>query len=99
VELPLPEQMSPEQWEHVTYTLILLWAFAGLMILGAGSMLVAHILVPSLIDKRDIPEKYGKGRPFVYAIAAVAFAGAIFVFASFVIALEEFREIYPDIWY
>lgn len=60
--------------------------------------MVAHILVPSLIDSRDIPDKYGKGRPFVYAIAAVAFAGAIFVFASFIISLEEFREIYPDIW-
>ncbi len=90
--------MTPEQWSHVTDTLILLWAFAGLMILGAGSMLVAHILVPSLIDKRDIPEKYGKGRPIVYAIAAVAFVGAIFVFASFVGALEEFREIYPATW-
>jgi TRAP-type C4-dicarboxylate transport system permease small subunit len=98
VELPLPEQMTPELWSHTTDTLILLWAFAGCMILGAGSMLVAHILVPSLIDSRDIPESYGKGRPIVYAIAAVAFAGAIFVFASFVISLEEYREIYPDIW-
>jgi hypothetical protein len=98
VELPLPEYMTPEQWEHVTYTLILLWAFAGCMILGAGSMLVAHIVVPSLIDNRDIDAKYGKGRPFAYAIAAAAFAGAIFVFASFVIALEEFREIYPATW-
>jgi hypothetical protein len=98
VELPLPEQMTPEQWEHVTYTMILLWSFAGLMILGAGSMLVAHILVPSLIDNRDIDPKYGKGRPIVYAIAALAFAGAIFVFASFVIALGEFLEIYPDVW-
>jgi TRAP-type C4-dicarboxylate transport system permease small subunit len=98
VELPLPEMMSPDQWNHVTYTLILLWAFAGCMILGAGSMMVAHILVPSLIDTRDIPESYGKGRPIVYAIAAIAFAGAIFVFASFVMALSEFREIYPGVW-
>ncbi len=98
MELPLPEQITPEQWSHVTNTLILLWAFVGFMILGAGSMLVAHIVVPSLIDNRDIPEKYGKGRPFVYAIAAVAFAGAIFVFVSFVLHLEEFREIYPDTW-
>ena len=98
VEIPLPEQMSPEQWEHVTYTLILLWSFAGLMILGAGAMLVAHIVVPSLIDKRDIDEKYGKGRPFAYAIAVLAFAGAIFVFASFVIALQEFQDIYPGYW-
>lgn len=98
MEIPSPEQITPEQWEHVTYSLILLWAFAGCMILGAGSMLVAHILVPSLIDNRDIDEKYGKGRPFVYAIAAVAFLGAIFVFASFVIALNDFHDIYPDIW-
>lgn len=98
MEIPTPEQITPEQWEHVTYSLILLWAFAGCMILGAGSMLVAHILVPSLIDNRDIDEKYGKGRPFVYAIAAVAFVGAIFVFASFVISLNDFRDIYPDIW-
>jgi hypothetical protein len=98
VELPLAEQLTPEQWDHVTYTLILLWAFAGCMILGAGSMLVAHIVVPSLIDNRDIDPKYGKGRPIVYAIAAVAFAGAIFVFASFVMALGEFHEIYPDVW-
>lgn len=98
MELPSPEQITPEQWEHVTYSLILLWSFVGLMILGAGSMLVAHIVVPSLIDKRDIDEKYGKGRPFVYAIAAVAFAGAIFVFVSFVIALQDFQNIYPDVW-
>ncbi len=98
MELPLPEQMTPEQWNHVTYTLILLWSFAGLMILGAGSMLVAHIVVPSLIDNRDIDEKYGKGRVFVYAIAAAAFAGAIFVFVSFVLAMDEFLEIYPDVW-
>jgi hypothetical protein len=98
VELPLAEQMTPAQWDHVTSTLILLWAFAGLMILGAGSMMVAHILVPSLIDSRDISPSLGKGRPFAYAIAAVAFAGAIFVFVSFVINLQEFREIYPGAW-
>lgn len=98
MNFPLPEQMTPEQWDHVTYTLILLWSFVGLMVLGAGSMLVAHIVVPSLIDSRHISERFGKGRPFVYALAAVAFAGAIFVFVSFVIALEEFREIYPDMW-
>lgn len=98
MELPSAEQLTPEQWEHITSTLIWLWAFVGCMVLGAGSMLVAHILVPSLIDNRDIDEKYGKGRPVVYAIAAVAFAGAIFVFASFVISLSEFHDIYPDVW-
>lgn len=99
MELPLPDQLTAEQWDHVTNTLILLWAFAGTMILGAGSMMVAHILVPSLIDKRDIDPKYGKGRPFAYAIAALAFAGAIFFFASFINYLDTFYDIYPRIWY
>lgn len=98
MEFPLPDQLSPEQWDHVTYTLNLLWAFVALMVLGAGSMLVAHILVPSLIDSRHISERYGRGRPIVYAIAAIAFAGAIFVFVSFVSALDGFHDIFPDVW-
>lgn len=98
MEIALPEQITPEQWNHVTDTLLLLWVFVGCMILGAGSMLVAHILVPSLIDSRHISPNLGKGRPVVYAIAALAFAGAIFVFVTFVGHVMEFQDIYPDVW-
>jgi TRAP-type C4-dicarboxylate transport system permease small subunit len=98
VTLPLPEQLTPEQWEHVTQTLIWLWLFVGCMVLGAGSMLFAHIVIPSLVETKDIPAKIASARPVIYGIAALAFAGAIFVFASFVINLQEFREMYPGTW-
>jgi TRAP-type C4-dicarboxylate transport system permease small subunit len=98
VSLPLPEQMTPEQWEHVTQTLIWLWLFVGCMILGAGSMLMAHIVIPSLVETRDIPAKIASVRPVIYGLAAIAFAGAIFVFVSFVRALDEFQQIYPSTW-
>ena len=98
MSLPLPEQMTPDQWQHVTQTLIWLWLFVGCMVLGAGSMLMAHIVIPSLVETRDIPEKIGSARPVIYGLAVIAFAGAVFVFASFVIALDEFRQIYPGTW-
>jgi TRAP-type C4-dicarboxylate transport system permease small subunit len=98
VSLPLPEPMTPDQWEHVTQTLILLWLFVVTMVLLAGSMMVAHILIPSLIETQHLSPAFNKVRPVIYGIAALAFIGVVFVFANFVINLEEFREIYPGTW-
>lgn len=98
MSLPLPEQMTPDQWDHVTQTLIWLWAFVACMVLLAGSMMVAHILLPSLIDSRHLSPSLGRARPVIYGIAALAFVGAVVVFASFVISLQEFYDIYPGAW-
>jgi hypothetical protein len=68
------------------------------MVLLAGSMMVAHILIPSLIETRHLSPALGKVRPVIYGIAVIAFIGVVFVFVSFVMSLEVFHDIYPDVW-
>jgi hypothetical protein len=98
VSLPLAEELTPAQWEAVTESLIWLWAFVGFVVLLAGMMLLAHIVIPSLVESRHVPSRVMSIRPILYGIAAIAFIGVVVVFASFVISLNTFFDIYPDRW-
>lgn len=96
MELPLPEQITAEQWDQISSILIWLWAIPGFMILTAGCMLFGHIIIPSLVDSRDISPKFSSARPFLYGIAAIGAIGVIFCFVSFVGNLGFIYDIYPD---
>jgi hypothetical protein len=99
VTLPLPDYpVDPAVWDMVSGTLLWLWLFVVCVVMVGGMMLLAHIVIPSLHDGRYIPDRLMSVRPILYGIAAIFFVGAVFVFVSFVLSLDTFRDIYPDVW-
>ena len=67
-----PHIITQADWKSVSLLLVPLWMIAGSALGLAGSMLLAHGMIPSLAASRDIPPKAaGRARPPLYAAAAV----------------------------
>lgn len=78
--------------------LIWLWCFVGSMIMFAGNLLLAHGIIPSLVSSRDLPMRYARLRPILFAVSGLFLILAIVCFVSFVVSLQDSYDIYPHVW-
>ena len=70
-----PGFITQADWKSVSLLIVPLWTIAGSALGLAGSMLLAHGMIPSLAASRDIPQRAaGRARPPLYAAAAVFLA-------------------------
>ena len=68
-----PAYITMQNWAAISNLLATLWMILGSAFGVGGSMLLAHGMVPSLVNTRDLPRELAKRmRPPLYA-AGVAF--------------------------
>ncbi len=92
-----PRLASPDQWVLMTQAMHSLVLFAVLAINAAACMLVAHAVLPSLIQTQDVPVDFNKFRRLLYPIVAVSLCAAIFAFArAITLAIALVEQIYPS---
>ena len=57
---PDPAFITTAQWQEISSLLASLWMILGSALGMAGSLLLAHGMIPSLVDTRDIPADLGR---------------------------------------
>ena len=94
-----PGFITSTAWADIRWFLILLWLLPLPVIGFAGSMLVAHGLIPSLAESGDIKDpRILKLRPVFYGAAAISFVLIIVVVAIGIPWIEMVNGVYGRWW-
>ena len=75
-----PEFITNEHWADISTALRFLWLYWLFIIGFATNMLLAHALIPSLINSGQLPSSVGRIRPLLYMGALGILAIAILFF-------------------
>ena len=82
---PDPAFITSQNWADISDLLMMLWLILGSAMGLGGSMLLAHGMIPSLVNTRDLPADLGKkARPPLYAAGATFLALGLFSVYLFV---------------
>ena len=73
----------------------LLWGLVVCNVTFAGSMLLAHIVIPSLQATGHVKQSASVARPILTVVALVALAGTACVVFNFLQYLPILYQIYP----
>ncbi len=94
-----PHFITGDLWRSLTSNLMLLWGFAGSVILFAGSLLLAIGVIPSLVGSGHLPARPpGPAkvvRPLFFLLALVGAVGVAFFLSQF---LPGVVDTMTDIW-
>ena len=94
-----PAFITHFNWSELSKLLIFLWLLLIAAVGFAGSILVAHGLIPSLAASRELPDqRLLKLRPLLYGAAAVFLAGAGVIVRLLVSKADVFEDIYARWW-
>lgn len=84
--------LTADQWGDGGNALKLLWLSFLFAIIGSGSFITAHAVLPSAIATGTVPPRLGKLRPLFYALGFAAVVG-IAVNVVFVIDFLDYIEV------
>ena len=90
--------LTADQWGDGGNALKLLWLSLLFALIGSGSFITAHAVIPSAISTGTLPQQVGKLRPIFYALGFAAVAG-IAVNVVFIIEFVDYIEVVFDRWY
>lgn len=91
-----PKFITSAEWQVVANLVLFLWIVVICNVAFAGSMLLAHIVIPSLQSTGQLSENFAKFRPLLTFIGLMALAGTIFAVASWLLNLPVLFEIFPQ---
>jgi hypothetical protein len=92
---PEPAFITSIDWAAISDLLATLWQILGSAAGLGGSMLLAHGMIPSLVNSRDLPADLGKRvRPPLYAAGAAFLAMGLFSAYQFSERLDVITRIY-----
>ncbi len=99
-----PEFITTSDWHLIGVGLRFLWAFVGSIILMAGSLIVAHMFIPSLLASGHIPTPWQQPavllRRLLYGAAFGALLLAIFTMVYAGIYLRDaLASIFPRFFF
>tara|TARA_E500000178_G_C16828660_1_gene664971 strand:+ start:408 stop:701 length:294 start_codon:yes stop_codon:yes gene_type:complete len=94
-----PGILSVEDWQSRLLALRLMFVCLLLAFTAAGSLVIAHAVIPSAVDSGTISKKFNKYRLPLYITGVVAFIldVAIFLYALS-LAIGIISDIYPSFW-
>lgn len=94
-----PQIITAFDWAATVPMIISLYAFVGMMILFAFSLMLGHAVIPSLVGTRHLPERAASYRPLMYGLAVLFFLAALAIFLNFALNLAgPIYGIYPKAW-
>jgi hypothetical protein len=92
---PDPAFISAADWAAISDLLATLWQILGSAAGLGGSMLLAHGMIPSLVNSRDLSADLGrKVRPPLYLAGAAFLAMGLFSAYQFSVRLDVITSIY-----
>ena len=96
--MPDPAFITSSDWSDIGKLLVALWIFVFCVVGFALAFLLAHAIVPSLLETGEIPEKARRARPLIYLGAMVSLALVAFFLTS-ATNLSDVMENFYDRWW
>ena len=94
-----PGMLSVEDWQARLLALRLMWLCLILAFTAAGSLVIAHAVIPSAVDSGTLSKKFNKFRLPLYLTGILAFVLDVAVFLyALSLAQGIISDIYPSFW-
>ena len=93
-----PNSLGINEWQQISRLMLSLWLTVFFVIIFSANMLIAHNIIPSLIESKHIPLSWSKIRTPLYAIAITSFAIAIAFFLSVIRNASFLKTYWPNYW-
>ena len=94
-----PGILSVEDWQARLLALRLMWLCLILAFTAAGSLVIAHAVIPSAVDSGTLSKKFNKFRLPLYLTGIFAFFLDVAVFLyALSLAQGIISDIYPSFW-
>ena len=94
-----PGMLSVEDWQARLLALRLMWLCLILAFTAAGSLVIAHAVIPSAVDSGTLNKKFNKFRLPLYLTGIFAFVLDVAVFLyALTLAQGIISDIYPSFW-
>ncbi len=94
-----PGILSVEDWQARLLALRLMWLCLVLAFTAAGSLVIAHAVIPSAVDSGTLSKKFNKFRLPLYLTGIFAFVLDVAVFLyALSLAQGIISDIYPSFW-
>jgi len=93
-----PNSLGINEWQQISRLMLSLWLTVFFVIIFSANMLIAHNIIPSLIESKHIPLSWSKIRTPLYVIAITSFAIAIVFFLSVIRNASFLKTYWPDYW-
>ena len=94
-----PGMLSVEDWKERLLALRLMWLCLILAFTAAGSLVIAHAVIPSAVDSGTLSKKFNKFRLPLYLTGIFAFVLDVAVFLyALSLAQGIISDIYPSFW-
>ena len=93
-----PSGLEVYEWSEIGKLLRHLWLMVLLVLAFAGSLLVAHILIPSMVTSYRLPRIAQRARPIFYAGAVLFFVSAIVTLLIIIGLSDVLERFWPDYW-
>ena len=94
-----PGMLSVEDWQARLLALRLMWLCLILAFTAAGSLVIAHAVIPSAVDSVTLSKKFNKFRLPLYLTGIFAFVLDVAVFLyALSLAQGIISDIYPSFW-
>ena len=88
--------VTTADWNNISRFLFPLWGLVFAAFGFAGSMLLAHGVIPSLSDTRELPDpRMARLRPPLYLVAIAFLALGAFMVVLLVTRLEVVGDVFP----
>ena len=94
-----PQPLSAALWAQVSRATIYLYLFTGLGLTTALSFLLAHAIIPSLVQRHEAPPGLSSLRWIAYPLSAAALVLTLYALArALVLAFGLTQDFYPRVW-
>ena|SRR5438067_1624735 len=91
-----PRILTGDQWIFLNDSLRYLVLFVGLVINTAMSFLLAHAIIPSLVNSGEVPPQTSRFRAILYPISAVSFLLFVWSFSTAISGVVSvLQQFYP----
>ena len=94
-----PAPIGALEWKEIYNLLTNLWMVVAFTVLFAANMIIGHIIIPSHIATKDIPENlFQKVRVGLYTVALLSIGLALFFFIRVVDLADVIQDFWSESW-
>ena len=93
-----PSYVSSDIWHDLSTMLRLFWVYLFVIIGFASNFLVAHAIIPSLVDSGQLPVRIARLRPLFYLGAFSILAVAVVVAVLAIMSADVAGRIFGRWW-
>ncbi len=90
-----PKALTGAEWNNIHMFLQWFWIYLPIVVTFAITMLMAHAIIPSLVNTGQLPESTQRLRMLLTAFAALVFVAGVIILVLGINATLDVRQVWP----